>query len=367
MPTPLSVTALFSTATVAALLDTALAVARVAGLPVTSWRTGDPTRTLLAFLAEVLGDALEPVVVGFAKSAFLSFAEREWLTLVASEVYGVTRVEATYAAGTLTLANGGGGLYEVDPGDLTFRSSATGATYHNATGGTLSAGSTLALDWIADAPGSDSSVLADEIDELVTTLLGVSIASSSASVATDEQGDEALREQCRATRGALSPNGPADAYAYVVRNPALTGGTEITRAAVIGTTGTGVVLVYVAGAAGAVTAGAVTAAQDAVEAWATPLCVQATVVNAEPVAVDVTAVLDAEGLPEGYESLVESRLDAWLGALALGGDVARSRVITEMHNAIPGLRSMTLTAPASDVALGPHQAAVLGTLTLTES
>src|SRR5690606_21310682 len=113
------------------------------------------------------------------------------------------------------------------------------------------------FDLVADEAGSGSSVGADEIDELVTTFLGVEIASSTAAVGTDEPDPETIREQCRATTGALSPNGPPDAYEFVVRESSLTGVTEITRAKATGDSDTGTGDVIVASASGAVSSGSV--------------------------------------------------------------------------------------------------------------
>jgi hypothetical protein len=52
-------TALLVVNTAATLYDRGLAIARVLGLPVTSWRTGDPTRSLYKYLATVLASQEE--------------------------------------------------------------------------------------------------------------------------------------------------------------------------------------------------------------------------------------------------------------------------------------------------------------------
>jgi hypothetical protein len=358
----ISVLSLFTAETADRILAYGLDLARVVGLPVTSWRSGDPTRSLYKYLATVLA-SLEGVYAEYIRAGFLSSASDDWLTVLAWEVYGVERIEATYATGEITLNNGGGGFYPVDPGDLTFRASSTGKTFHNTTSGTLSAGATVVITFEADEAGSDSSVADDEIDELVTTLLGVTIASSDAAVANDEQDDDALKEQCRSTLGALSPDGPPDAYEYVVRNPDLTGTTEITRASTAHDATDGTVTVYVASPTGTVTSPSVAAAQDAVEIWATPLCITPTVVSVTTVSVNVTAEISGDDIPLDFEAQITDALGVFFASVPVDGSgVSVSRISKLIHDTIPEVTSVTITAPAGNVALAVGQAPVVGTV-----
>lgn len=364
----IAVSSLMVAETASRVLSRGLAIASALGLPVTSWRVGDPTRTSFEYLAEILA-ARESIAVEHVKASWLSTAEGDWLTLLAREVYGVERVSATYAAPSVTLTNSGGGYYPIEPGDITVRSTATGQTYHNTSGGTLSAGTTITLDFVADAPGSSSSVAADDIDELVTTLLGVSIVGSGAAVGTDEQLDEPLRAQCRATLGALSPSGPRDAYEYVARAPDLTGTTEVTRATSSEDSVTGDVQLYVAGAAGAVSAGAVSAVADAVEQWTRPLTVTATVASATAVPVTVAATVRGSGIPATYADDAEAAVVALLGSVRIGGLLARSAIVSELHRLLvdAGVASpsVTLSSPAADVTLGEGEVPTLGSFAAT--
>ena len=350
------------------ILARGLAIATGLGLPVTTWRPGDPTRSLYHFLADVLATR-EGYTTEFIKAAVLSTATGDWLTVVASEVYGVTRVEATYASSTLVLTNGGGGYYTIEPGDITVKSAVSGKTYHNTTGGTLAPSTTLSLTVEADEAGTDSSAAEDEIDTLVTTLLGVTVTSSTAAVATDEQENESLREQCRATLGALSPNGPPDAYEYVARNPDLTGTTLVTKAATVENSSTGLVVVFVAGPSGGVGATPIAAVQAAIETWATPLCITPTVVSASAVMVAITATITGGDLPATFDDDAEDALLALIGALDIGDDVSRSAIIACLHDLAVAQGgtgvSVLLTAPAADVTISAAQVAAAGTITLT--
>jgi hypothetical protein len=370
----LSLSALFSVETAASILERGLEIARVLKLPVSSWRAGDPTRSLYKFLAEVQASK-EELASQFIKSGFLSTAEGEWKKLHAIEVYGITPTEATYARPDVTLLNTGGGLYVIEPGDLTIKASTIEKTYHNVTGGTLASGpgTTLTLTFEADEPGADSSVTENEIDEMVTTLLGVEIQSSTAALASDEQSDESIEAQCNASLGALSPNGPEDAYEFVVRNQELTGVTDITRARAEHDSTDGTVIVYVASAAGPVAVDSITAAQSAVERWATPLCVTPTVVNATATLINVEGTIVADDLPPDFAELCEAAIAGLFAAIPIGGTVARSAVIGRIVSTLKAAgvseisMIITLAEPSSDVVLEPDAVPVLDVFDLTEA
>lgn len=365
----LSVTSLFSVATAAELLSAGLDLATAVGLPVTSWRPGDPTRSLYKFLADSLA-TWELTASDYVKSGFLSTATGDWLTVLALEVYGATRTEATYATSTLTLTNSGGGYYVMAAGDASFKASSTGKTYHSTSTFTLAGtGTTATVTVEADEAGTDSAAGIDDIDTIVTTMLGVSVTSSTAAVAIDSQEDESLREQCRATLGALSPNGPPDAYEYVARNPDLTGTTEITRASSTEDSSTGVVTVYVASASGTVSAPSVALAQAAIDIYATPLCITATVVSASTYTVPVYATVTANGLPANFATLATAAVNALTSSIDIGGTLACSAYVAVLHDLAVSLGatrvSVVLTLPNATFSLLPSQIAIPGTVVIT--
>jgi hypothetical protein len=371
-----SILALIAPETFATIYDLGLEVADTFGLPVTSWRTGDPTLSLFTFLARQLA-AREDVTSEFIKSGFLSLASGDWLTVLASEVHGVDREEATYATSTITLANGGGGYYPRDVGDVTVRNSTTGKTYHTTASFTLASGpgTTATVAVVADEEGSDSSAALDEIDEIVTTMLGVTITASTVAVGIDEQSDASLKDQCYASRGALSSNGPPDAYMYVAKNSDLTGVTDITRAQSTFDSSLGEVTVYVAGAAGAVAGASVTAAQAAEEVWATPLCITPTVVNATEQAIAVTATITGDDIPATIDTDVEAAFAAALSALAISTAdaptvVSLSSIISLIHStAVAGGASnvsVSVSVPAANTTLTNGKVATAGAVTVTE-
>jgi hypothetical protein len=163
----------------------AIGIAQSLGLPVTSWRPGDPTLSLLQ-TESVLLSTLEDVVVGYVGSAFLDTASGIWLDVLAEQVFGVIVPLATYASTDVTLSNAGGGVYTIDVGAITFRNTTTGKTYRNTTGGTLNGLSSLVVTVAAEEAGSSGSAAPSEI-ALVTGLIGVTALNGTAAVGTDKQ------------------------------------------------------------------------------------------------------------------------------------------------------------------------------------
>lgn len=356
-----------------------LAVADAIGLNTSSWVAGDPTRSLYHFLADALS-RLESMVAGFVGSGFLDYAEGDWLTLLAEQFYGVTRVEATYASTTVTLTNAGGAVFVLEVGDVVLKSTSSGKTYTVTAlpiGDTLAAGGTLDVEVTADEPGSDSSALATEINALVTTMLGVTCSNATAAVGLDEEEDESLRDRCRAKLGMLSPNGPSDAYNYVVKASDLTGVTDITRARTVGDSATGDVTVYIAAADGAAAVASVTAAQTAVEAWAAPICVTPTVVNATEVTIPVTYQVwlytSVGEETTTIEAAIATALEEMFAARPIGGDVIsgtgklyQSLIVSTIKGVYPAHTfRVSVSAPAGDTTLAISEVAVLGTVTPT--
>jgi hypothetical protein len=361
---------LFTAETVDKILSRGLAVAKALGLPVTSWRSGDPTKSLYHFAAEHFG-AQEERNTEWAKSSFMSTAEGDWATVHAKEMYGVDRGGASYAAPTITLRNAGGGVFDLGIGDLVVKCTATGKTFTNTDNpGVLGPGAVLTYALAADEAGAASSVGDNELDDVVTPAnaltFGVVIDGSTSAAAQDEQSVEELRDQCGDTLGALSPNGPPDAYEYVCKNPKLTGNTEINRASTQGDSDTGEVTVYVASAAGSVSAPSVAAAQQAVYRWATPWTVRPTVVSAAPVSVNIVAQIAGDGIPASFQTAINGELGKLFVGLPIGATVYRSRIIAAIHAAVPQIASVNLIAPATDTILAAYAVPTLGTLNITE-
>lgn len=372
-----------------AIYEKAINLAIAVGLPVSSWQAGDPTRSLYHLEAEILA-ALEVVVVNFIRSGFLDYAAEAaasgddeaavWLKIRAEQDYNVTVPGASAATTDVVLTNGGGGFYEIDAGDLTFRSSLTDKTYRNTTGGTLNSGpgTTLTVTVVADEPGSASSAGAGEIDELVTTLLGVTCSNATAAIGIDEQSPATTVRQCRDKLGTLSFMPPKEAFTFVARESTLTGTTAVTRARSYSDSDTGEVLLYLAGPSGGVTEPDRALVEDAILQHATGLCITPTVASATAVPVAITYELWAyKGVNRTAAELqedVEASLEQMFATRDIGGDITAVGGTGKLYTSLikstilgthPQIFRVELSAPAIDVALTNAQVATLGTVTGT--
>lgn len=381
----LTLSSLITAATRAQLYEKALAIATALGLPVTSWAPGDPTRSLFHFVSAEL-ETLEGIVAKYIGSGFLDLATGDWLVRLAQQVYGYDARTATYATATVQLTNGGGGQFEIEAGALTFKSTTSGKTYHNTTGGTLLPSGSLSVSVVADEAGSASSALIGDIDSLVTTLLRVSCSNTTAAVGLDAESEDSIRQACKDKLGALSPNGPADAYAYVARASSLTGVTTVTRSKVIDSSRTGNVVVYVAGASGAVGASEVAAVRAAIAKWATPQCMTVSVGSATAVSVPITYqlwVYQAINKTEAeIKAAVADAVNSMFAKRPIGGDVLPGEtagklylrlIETTIGKVFPEhTYRVSVSAPTGDIALSADQVAIAAvnsaasTITFTE-
>lgn len=293
-------------------------------LDTTSWRPGAPTRTLIAICAVVLA-WLSVVVSLIAKMGFLEYAEGEWLRLRALLVYGVVQTEATFAAGNLTLDNIAGGVYgPFDANEVVAQCTATGKTYVNTEPfslGALETGKVVAFR--AEEQGSSSSAAAGQIDALVTTMLGVTVTNAADFVGTDKEEREDLASRCVSSLGALSPNGPKEAYKYVCLTPALNGNVPVNRVRVLDPPGDGTLTVVIAGAAGALTGPEVALVQTGVDDTATPDIATVTVVSATAVPFTATLALYVSteaALSDGeWDDLLRPQILAFVPRIPIGG------------------------------------------------
>ena len=378
--------------------NSALQTAQTLNLPVTAWLPGDPTRSLL-FIESLLLAIIDQQVTGYAQSAWLDYAalpvndpitgnplpaSTAWLAILAQQVYNVLVPPATYATTTETLTNTGGGFFVFGPGDLTFSNPSTGQTYHTTTGGTVTPvgtpGATLTgVSITADLPGSQGSAAANAINTLSTPLLGVTCTNPTAAVGLDQQPAATTIAQCRNKLGSLSPNGPANAYAFVALNSTLTGIQTITRVRVYPDSTTGKVQIYVAGASGLVAPSDVTAVQNAIQTWATPLCITPTVSSANAVVVPVTYTLwlysSVNQTSAQIQTAVQTALGNYFAARPIGGDIIPpattgalylSELQTVIGSVYPGQTfRVQVSAPGGDVALNNGDVPVLGAVTGT--
>lgn len=339
------------------------------------------------------------------RAGFLDLAEGGWLQRTGYEQFGTEYIGETFATPSVTLTNTSPNLYIREIGQHTVKNVATNKTYTNTERFELQpAGDpddSATIVFIAEEAGTASNAQIGDISANVTTLDGVTVTNAAPASATDNEDEDAYRTRCRRALAATSPDGPADAYAYIATSARRTDGSAIgiTRVYVDADGIFGEVTVWVSDADGTI-AGADLTRLDALllgtatdeyailpngtRSGAVPLTVNYVgCLAADTVTVPVTYTAEAlasAGLtaPE-IEALVEEALtdlmasvpiNGWNGVLAqskIAGAIAQTR----KDPADPDLiTSVTVSLPAADVDLAPPATAspsipILGSVTPT--
>lgn len=353
------------------------------GVTTTSWKPGAVVRTIIAGVSIFFG-ALSKLQANIAKSGFLELAAGDWLTLIARYVYNEERDPATFAPGEFTLANSGGGSYTVDPDDLIVYNPATGKAYRNTDAFVLGPSATLTIAILAVEAGSASTSGPNTITAFETPLGGPGVVTgtnATAVVGQDEESDPSLRTRCYEKLGALSPNGPWDAYSYAARRAKRADGTAIGVTRVRTTRdGFGFVRTYVATASGGVSGAAdnpatdLGAINDAIQRQAAPLAVTAETYSASPVTLAVTYqawLYNTSGLTEdAIKTAISTALATYLSTQPVGGNkigTAQGKIFldalrTVIGSAVPGTFHVVVSLPAADAELAVNEVPVLGTV-----
>lgn len=354
-------------------LETFLSILETLSIPARSWRKGGVARTILRILAKTYSGFTE-LMAAAIKAGFLDTAEGDWLSQLAYYVYGVTRIDATFATGNLTLTNNGGGVYAKNPDEVKAKWTATGKVYSNAEAFTLNPGETKSVSFRAVEAGSSSSAPAGEIDALETFLAGVVVTNPLAVVGADAEDDADLRQRCRDKLSTLSPRGPRGAYAYAVRTATRPDGSavDINRWQISPSSSTGVVTVYVASPSGAPDPTDMTYVANRIEEVARPDSVTVNVLAASPVAIARNLTVwcrRVDGLTAtDIETLVNNALLAEITSYPIGG-ISKppatqgylyadflAGVVKSAHSSI-----YDVDGTGADIAISPGQVAVLAT------
>ena len=248
------------------------------GLKSRSWRKAGFFRTCIRVLAACCATFSE-FQVRFIRSGFLELAEDIWLTWVAYYVYGVSRIEATFATGQATLTNLDGGDYEFQPGELRLIDSSTGKAFTNAAVEHLSPLATITIDVVAVEIGAASSSVAGAIDTVETYAGRISVTNAGAVIGSDTQLDADLRQACRDKLAARSKYGPRGAYAYAIRSATRDDGSavDINKFSISPSSSTGQVTIFCRSPSGVPTDEDLDAVRASIEANARPDTVQVSV------------------------------------------------------------------------------------------
>jgi hypothetical protein len=172
------------------------------GLPTTSWQPGSTPRTLIAAQSQVAAD-FNASQRAIARGGFLDYAEGDWLTLLAVQLYIVTRAAPVATLGIATLTDTGGGPHTISASQLIAKD-ASGREFRNVTGGTLTLSGSLALRWQAVATGADYNIGSSTLTTLVTALAGVTINNPATWLTLPGTASSKAQGTVRITDGALT-------------------------------------------------------------------------------------------------------------------------------------------------------------------
>ena len=358
-------------------MDSLLSTATLLGLPATSWQSGGVARTILAIMARTLsvGSTVLSVV---AKGAYLGLATGDWLTNLAERNFNVIRNPATRAQGPVILFNSTPNAITVAAGELVVSNPLTGKTYTNQADYVSVGMDTVVLTFAADGEGSAWNAQAMQINQVVTSLIGVNCTNTVALIGADQETDAALTLRAAQSFALLSPLGPKDIYRAVLMDRVLTPTLDaVNRVIVYPNYATGRITVVAAGTAGALSVGDVAIAQASVEKWAEPQCIIATVESGSDFVVDVTLTIKTKGESRTQAqmlAIVQTALGEFINDLPIGGLIIApsftGRVdLTAMGAAVFGasktIKDVDFALPTGDIVLMPNNVARLGTVTLT--
>lgn len=352
-------------------LETFLSNLETLGLKARSWRPGGVYRTILRILAATCA-SFSDLQVRFIKSGFLELAEGDWLTWVAFWVYGVTRPEATFAVGPVTLTNLGGGEYTFAARQLRVFNTSTQKAFTNAEAFPLLPLATLDIAIVAVEIGSESSSSAGAIDDIETLYDGsIEVTNAAPVLGSDAMLDADLRQLCIDKLAARSVFGPRGAYAYAIRSALRPDGTpvDINRLSISPASSTGVVTMFVASPSGVPTDEDLDAARANVELLARPDTATASLEASSSVTITRTLTIWAQKQPGltaadvitlAQKQLVTLNRNYPIGGIRKGttqgwfyADTLESRV-QQAHAAI-----YDVDGTGDDVALDPGEVAVL--------
>lgn len=338
------------------------------GIPADKWTKGGVASTILTIVAGQFA-SFQNLIVQAIGAAFLPTSSGGFLTLLAANVFFVTRIPATFATGSLTLTNAGGGTFTFGAGQATFQDSTTKKTYTNVAGFTLLPSATLAIDIQATEIGTPSNAVIGGVDTIVTSMLSVTCTNPAPVIGTDAESDDALRQRCIDKLSSLSIRGPRNAYVFAVRS-ALNNGApvNINRVSVSLNTSTGTVSIIMASPSGPPTTGDFNAARANVEQTARPDCIS--VLYSSAATAPYTASITAWTVPTpgvdiaGYIAGIQAALDAFFETYPIGGIPASGFSIAQgvFASAIDGVvksafPSIFAVSGAVDLALLPNQVA----------
>lgn len=356
-----------------------LGLLATARFPVTTWRVGDPSRTILRAIADTLADA-SAVVQQIAAGVYLQTASGGWLDLVAGSQYGLTRNKATAARGFVLLTVvPGAGPYTFAPGQLVV----SDGTYHyaNVTEATVTSDEPYSALVEAQEVGSGpnlSQTLGTITQVTAGLVAGLSVSNPGlggevgtwlVQPGTDEETDEALRDRCRASWSTIGVCPTALSVQFWATSA---GATSVTKAKVVGYPAAGIVDIRLSGPDGVSVSDSDLALVKNVLNSKRPLCCAYNIQTTSNFALPLSATITVS--PTYFTSAVtaaKAALKAYIRTVPIGGTVRVAKIIGALD--VPGVTQIVLTSSvtglaltaADDFVLGPNQSPTIADTSLT--
>lgn len=339
------------------------------GFQTTGWQSGRVQRTMLLGLSTGLADATELArsAIGFG---FNLFAAGPILHSFSKNRFDNDVTPGVKTKGPMRLTSTATIPHTIQVGQLIATTSA-GVKFQNLTGGTLSAGSTLDLTFEALIEGASGNVGEGAVNRLLTPLAGVTISNSEGSpwyttTGADEESDRNLRTRNSTKWTTLAIELVKDGYSQV----ALANGATKVRVDDNNPRGAGTVNVYVSGPASLLDTPTKEALQLAFSkrvlqtdaSWPAASTSAVSVLDAATQELQLTGTVyhDPNVTSTEMQSRIELAYDDFLVATPLGGydlspgpaNVISLGDIFELFEKVAGVRTLKLTSPSADVAVG---------------
>ena len=339
--------------------------------PTTAWQPFSVPITLLDIQADGLSD-LTDLISSIGRGGILDLAEGDWLDLVASQLYEVTR----HAAGKATLRfratdEGGTGPHAITARQLVARD-AVGARWTNTASATVPLNSSATLEFEALEAGMGGNVVSAPL-QLETTVAGLRVAPATGSSiivtpGVEREPDAELRERCKGRWATLGRAANSDGYAAWILDAVDT----LTRVLVSPSSTTpGQVDVYLANSSGSATSGEISAARVAIREKL-PTCVADSVSSVSEQVVTLAGTVDVLiGMLPTVQTALADGLDDLCAATPIGGNTVGDRhilsreAIVAMIMGIPGVLDCDLSTPSVDISIGATQVPARGPSSLT--
>lgn len=346
------------------------------GFPVTAWQSGGVAYTIIRILAKKSVDFFA-LINAIARGGLLDLATGLWLTLLAAQIFRLTRYAATFAVGQVRVAIAAGNPGQtIQPGQLWFKL-ANGLRYNsvNPSAVVIAAGSSAVIPFKAEQKGTRYNVALGTGITFVTPLPGMTGTFEDTGNGTpwtvqgsDDESDEALRVRCRSKWTMLGTNKPRDAYVFLATNvPGL--GTQPNRVAIDDQNprGPNSIDIWLAGPSGPLPSADVALINTYLQARKSPCAnLEVNAAQARPITIAAT-LLRAGEFSQAKNQAVEN-VTATLQQLPLGGTVRLSQVIEDVMTPDGAINctGTTVNGTAADLTIGINEVATVAAVNILD-